>query len=57
VTERFPYVVDWIDFGFDENYGCERYKAHGIVADELVRYTRQDARPAVRQWLNGVAQG
>jgi hypothetical protein len=53
VTSRFPYVVDWIDFGFDESYASQRYKAHGVIADELVRYVRSDARPVVSAWLGG----
>jgi hypothetical protein len=55
VTSRFPYVVDWIDFGFDEAYASQRYKAHGIVAGELGRYVRRDARPIVKAWLDGAS--
>jgi hypothetical protein len=54
VTARFPYIVDWVDFGFNESYASQRYKAHGIIADELHRYVRRDARPVVSAWLGGV---
>ena len=53
VTSRFPHIVDWIDFGFDEGNPSERYKAHGVIADHLVRYVRRDSRPTVRAWMDG----
>ena len=55
VTARFPHVVDWIDFGFDEAYFSQRHKAHGLIADHLPSYVRSDARPTVRAWLAGQA--
>jgi hypothetical protein len=51
VTSRFPHVVDWIDFGFDESYASHRYKAHGMIADELRRYVQRDSRAVVSAWL------
>jgi hypothetical protein len=51
VTASFPHVVDWIDFGHDENYHEMRYKAHRIIQPWLLRYVRANAAPVVQAWL------
>jgi len=53
VLEHFPYIVDWIDFGFDEGYASQQHKAHGIIQEYLLRYVRADAKPTVAAWLHG----
>lgn len=37
VTAPFPYIVDWVDFGWNEVHPPMRYKAHGLIDDELGR--------------------
>ncbi|MFN7725837.1 MAG: hypothetical protein ACK5QH_12285 [Rubrivivax sp.] len=53
LVARFPHIVDWVDFAFDEAYYSQRYKAHGLIADLLPNYVRGDARPTVKAWLAG----
>jgi hypothetical protein len=51
VSAAFPYIVDWIDFGYDESHHDMHHKAHRIIQHHLLRYVRANAGPVVRAWL------
>lgn len=51
VVRHFPYIVDWIDFAWDESYHSYQHKAHVLMRPYLSQYVRSNAKPTVDKWL------